>query len=270
MKVIRYLTILFFSVFLIYLYHTHKLGIYIHPRYFNFTLVMSVIAAIFSLLGLIVELKNSKLSIDLKYIIGLVISIYIASQVTIGYLLVLLFIFLNNRKNKLFKLGSISNLFVIIAISVMLVFPTKTLGSVTFDQRSIDLNTLNTTNEEKISFGIDSSKYNISDWIKSKSINPNLSEYVGKSVDVEGFVYKMDGYPKNTFLVARFVVTCCAVDARPIGLPVESKELENLKADDWIRVKGKFEIRTILDVEDIVIVPDSIEKVNMPSNPYLY
>ncbi len=48
------------------------------------------------------------------------------------------------------------------------------------------------------------------------------------------------------------------------------KKLENLKADEWIRVKGKFEVKNINGDRQNVIKPDSIEKIAQPADPYFY
>ncbi|MCM8817881.1 MAG: hypothetical protein NC915_00105 [Candidatus Omnitrophica bacterium] len=106
----------------------------------------------------------------------------------------------------------------------------------------------------------------------------------GKDVVVEGMVYKEN----EKFMLIRFLITCCAADATPLGIEVEYKgmkeepkdyeethpipkniefkEKEEFKNDDWVKVKGKVKIEN----DKIVIYAESIEKINQPIDPYLY
>lgn len=269
-KVLGFLTILILSIYTIYLYFTDKLSIYIHPRYFNFTLVMAIISGIFSLLGSVIEIRKVlKNNIEEKMIGSLFISLLVAFVNPVGYLLLLAIILLSFKKHSFFELKNFSSLFVIFFLLVILILPPKTLGSFTFDQRSIDLNSLTNLNSDSKTF-MDKSKYTMADWIKSKSINPNLSTYESEKVDITGFVFKDSSYPENVYLLARFVVTCCAVDARPIGIYFENTFNQELKSDEWLRVQGKFKVNKIGDVDDLVILPEKIEKISQPRDPYIY
>jgi len=111
-----------------------------------------------------------------------------------------------------------------------------------------------------------SNNYTIADWVGLFQIDPEPESYSGKSVNVIGFVQpQKDG----TFAVIRYVISCCIADATPIGIPVD-KKLGDLKPDDWIQVKGIFVVKTIDGSRQVVIKPDSIEKVTQPVEPYLY
>ena len=94
--------------------------------------------------------------------------------------------------------------------------------------------------------------------------------YVGKQVDVVGFVFHPEDAPAEVFYVSRFSVTCCAVDARPLGLPVYSPGWqEDFGEDSWVRVVGVF-TETEGDVpEPVLVTPESIESTEQPANPYV-
>jgi putative membrane protein len=105
----------------------------------------------------------------------------------------------------------------------------------------------------------------------SKSKPEEINE---KEVAVEGMVYK--GEEKEKFILIRFLITCCAADATPLGIEVEYKEekkeeeefviKEKFKNEDWIKVKGKAKI------EDgkVKIYAEEVEKIQPPTDPYLY
>ncbi|MCM8773101.1 MAG: TIGR03943 family protein [Candidatus Omnitrophica bacterium] len=85
-----------------------------------------------------------------------------------------------------------------------------------------------------------------------------------RDISVEGMVYKGEG--KEKFTLIRFLITCCAADATPLGIEVKYENIEELKNEEWVKVKGKVKI------EDgkIIIYAENIEKINPPSDPYLY
>ncbi len=113
---------------------------------------------------------------------------------------------------------------------------------------------------------VESTNYTIADWIKLLQIDPEPSNYEGRAVTVDGFIQpKENGY----FLVARFVLSCCIVDASPIGIYVNQK-LDDLQADEWVRVSGKFIVQEVDGKRVLAIDPDSIIKIPEPLNPYFY
>jgi len=89
----------------------------------------------------------------------------------------------------------------------------------------------------------------------------------GTLVSVEGLVFKKKGGPPDKFILIRFLITCCAADATPLGIEIISEEaVENLKQDTWIKVKGKVEIEN----KKPKIISEKIEKTKSPSDSYLY
>ncbi|MCM8804404.1 MAG: hypothetical protein NC833_04025 [Candidatus Omnitrophica bacterium] len=77
-------------------------------------------------------------------------------------------------------------------------------------------------------------------------------------------VYKGEG--KEKFMLIRFLITCCAADAIPLGVEVEYKNIEDLKNEDWVKIKGKVKIKD----GKVIICGENIEKIQPPTNPYLY
>lgn len=204
------------------------------------------------------------------------IALFVAGSVSI------ILIFNVPKPRKLVWDVSFKKLLVLICISAALiigiVIPKRALSSATALRRGSNQNSaVNNTfksSAELVNYLSSSSltgksitnTYNISDWIGLFQIDPEPETYKGKTVNVEGFVQpQRDG----TFMVTRFVISCCIADATPIGLLVDRK-LEHLKADDWVIVKGVFEVKTINGSRQDVIKPDSIELTSAPGDPYLY
>ncbi|MCM8803062.1 MAG: TIGR03943 family protein [Candidatus Omnitrophica bacterium] len=94
----------------------------------------------------------------------------------------------------------------------------------------------------------------------SKSKPDQIDE---KDVIVEGMVYKNEG----KFMLIRFLITCCAADATPLGVEIEyEEEKEEFKNDDWVKVRGKAKIEN----DKVKIIAEEIIKIEPLSDPYLY
>jgi uncharacterized repeat protein (TIGR03943 family) len=113
-------------------------------------------------------------------------------------------------------------------------------------------------------------KRTILDWVLLLLNDPDGVALVGEQADVTGFVYHGEGMDAETFLLCRFVVSCCAADAVPVILPVFWSGNGSLENDQWVEVSGHFEIRSIVDIPQPVLVADSVTVVEMPEMPYLY
>jgi len=84
-------------------------------------------------------------------------------------------------------------------------------------------------------------------------------------VTTEGIVYK-EGENSNSFTLIRFLITCCAAHATPLGIKVESEKSKEFKKDSWVKVYGKVEIKK----GKPAIIADNITLVPRPSDSYLY
>jgi uncharacterized membrane protein YcgQ (UPF0703/DUF1980 family) len=68
------------------------------------------------------------------------------------------------------------------------------------------------------------------------------------------------------------VVTCCAVDAQPIGVPVYHPGWQNeYKTDSWVTTTSGFHANPdAAGRESIVLIPDVITPTAQPAQPYVY
>ena len=107
------------------------------------------------------------------------------------------------------------------------------------------------------------------DWIRTLNVYPEPTAYEGQKVNLTGFVIHPPDFPPDYFVVSRFVITCCAADAYPVGLPVRLPEnATEYDADTWLKVEGEMGVTRLLDVRKLVIVAESLEEVPEPENPY--
>lgn len=272
------LTIMGFYGFSLYL--NKELSLYIHPRFFEESLLASIVAILIGVVSLMYffykhkselkvlkELINSRILI----IVLLVFLSFIFSSLFI-FIAALLVITPNKNLSKFLKNDLLGNSLVVGIILIGVTLPAKSLSSITASQRSIDLNSINltqSTNTILSNFNKSTSNYSLGDWIALINYNPDPLFYKDKDVKISGFIYKPDNISLlgNEVLIARFIVTCCAVDARPVGLRLSLSQDYEYKQDEWIEVQGKFNINS---ENQLFIEPTNIIKINQPENPYIF
>jgi uncharacterized repeat protein (TIGR03943 family) len=90
----------------------------------------------------------------------------------------------------------------------------------------------------------------------------------GQRAHLVGFVHRTQSLPPDRFLVGRFVVRCCAVDAVGISFPVRYDGAANLARDAWVEVDGSIHAATP-DANTPVVDADQVRLVAQPTQPYL-
>ncbi|MCC5898042.1 MAG: TIGR03943 family protein [Phormidium sp. BM_Day4_Bin.17] len=113
----------------------------------------------------------------------------------------------------------------------------------------------------------------IVDWTRTLSVYPEPDAYAGQPVDVKGFVVHPPNLDDNLMIVARFMITCCAADAYPVGLPVElpaGTSRNEFEPDSWLRIRGEMKSDRIEDRRQVVILAETLEPVPEPADPYGY
>ena len=160
----------------------------------------------------------------------------------------------------------------VVAIAGFLIPPQVFASSLSTDRPVTDF--LNLARNEPDSFraAIKPEDRTIVDWVRTLNVYPEPEAYEGEKVSVEGFVLYPPDLPESYLLVARFIITCCAADVYPVGLPVQleavAKKRSDYPVDGWIRIQGTMSTATINDQRKAVIRPQQIEAIPEPENPY--
>ena len=111
------------------------------------------------------------------------------------------------------------------------------------------------------------------DWIRTLNVYPEPDAYTGQPVKVQGFVVYPPNLPSQYLLISRFVITCCAADAYPVGLPVKlsNEDRKAYPADTWLEIRGKMITETLEKKRQLVIeATPPLKKIPAPANPYDY
>ncbi|HEV7949157.1 MAG TPA: TIGR03943 family protein, partial [Glaciihabitans sp.] len=114
--------------------------------------------------------------------------------------------------------------------------------------------------------------FTVLDWASLLRQTSDTAFYADKPVDVTGFITEDADDPDNVFYVSRFVITCCAVDAQPVGVPVYMPGWrDEMALDDWVQLTGQFVANpSTSSAQQIALAPESVTPVGEPSEPYLF
>jgi putative membrane protein len=120
------------------------------------------------------------------------------------------------------------------------------------------------------------------DWVRTINAYPEPDAYIGQTAKVTGFVIHSPNLPDNYLLIGRFVITCCAVDAYPVGIPVKlNSSRAAYPPDTWLEIEGKAIAENLTldrtnDKEEstqqrrLTIAATSLTKIPTPRDPYAY
>lgn len=217
---------------------TGQLGLYIHPRYFEFTVIMAVIASVLT----VAAFAMAPLPDAHEHRSGGGIRAALAAVVVVA------------------------------AAVALLALPPATLTSATATQRSINTSAVPAGRDTPVLVGGDTSQFTVKDWAVLLRQHPDHDFFEGRPIEVTGFVTASPDDPDNVFYVARFTVTCCAVDAQPVGVPVYLPGWsERFDPDQWVTATGVFEPNTgSTSAEALLLTPDDLVVTEQPDQPYVF
>ncbi len=98
----------------------------------------------------------------------------------------------------------------------------------------------------------------------------NLDKYIGKKIEVEGFVYRDEQFKGNEFALARMMMVCCAADMQTIGFLCSYQNIDQMQLDAWIKVYGTVEKGESDGSEIAMIKVEQVENTEKPEIDYVY
>jgi uncharacterized repeat protein (TIGR03943 family) len=229
-------------VAILWLAATGRLTLYVHPRYIIFTVVMAVVAGVL-VLAAVAILPGRRDEVDHDHGTP-------------------------TRRDR--ALGWFRLAVLIGAAFALLVVPPATLSPRMLQNRDVVSSgqRLDTKDVPKLQGG-DPATFSLRDWAALLQQGGGES-VLGQNVNVSGYV--LDQGDKDVFFIARMVITCCAVDAQPIGLPVYRPNWkEELRPSTWIAVQGTFVQATgRAERYPALIQIGTLTRIDEPDNPYAF
>lgn len=160
-----------------------------------------------------------------------------------------------------------------IPVVVGFLVPPQPLGANALENREVnvgDLASIAPPSSNETRMGVIGGERNIVDWLRAFQSEPDPAAFQGQEAHVIGFVYRDERFAEDTFMVGRFIVSCCVADAAPVGLIVRTQQAGDLESNQWIDVSGHFEAGEFDGFETPVLVADEIVLTEPPPQPYLY
>lgn len=221
-----------------------RLGLYIHPRYFAFAIIMAVLAAAVVLVSCALSGDDDHAQHD------------------------------HETESGPTRFWGGASVVVCVASAVaLLILPPTTLTTTTLVQRDLNGSAAALTEDAAVELtGGDASTFSVKDWASLLRQGAGPEFYAGKKARLTGFVTPDRDDPENVFYVARFVVTHCVVDAQPVGVPVYRPGWQDeFSRDSWVDASGGFAMNpSVASSEGIALIPEAVAAVPQPQQPYVY
>ena len=217
------------------------LGFYIHPRYNLFTLVMAAIGVSLMAIAFFVPTKGHSHA-GHKHVKGHSIMEWLS-------------------------LGLVA-----VVVAIAMVLPPTTLSSYTAENRSFGTVATSLAADaidvESTTSGFEN--LTVRDWASLLIQTQDPSFFRGKPFSALGTI--TDSGDPDVFFLTRFVVTCCAVDAQPVSIPVYYPGWsDEFAVDSWVTVNGGFQVLPqIAEPGNLAVVPGDIVEEEVPREPYLF
>jgi uncharacterized repeat protein (TIGR03943 family) len=149
--------------------------------------------------------------------------------------------------------------------------PPRPLGASAIENREVAVGRLNSAVAPKESALASSTRErNLLDWLMAFDAEPDPSIFVGQEAKVLGFVYRDGRFADDSFMISRFIVSCCVADATPVGLIVRWPDAATLERDQWVEVSGKFTAGEFDGQPTPVLVAEQLTPTDVPNQPYLF
>lgn len=103
-----------------------------------------------------------------------------------------------------------------------------------------------------------------------ESIDLYKRNFIGKKIQITGFVYRESPMDARQFAVSRLAMQCCSADALPYGVMVESSLTKSFPKDTWVRITGTIGMTNYNHHDIMKIDAENIEKVKASATPYVY
>jgi len=151
--------------------------------------------------------------------------------------------------------------------------PPQPLGAAALSNRQVNVTSSGSTMPAAVRAASQKSSIdkNVLDWSQMFKSTPDAAnKFAGEPVKVTGFVFRDERFAADQFLVTRFVVSCCVADGNVAGVVVQWQSAVDLPTDQWVEVSGKFAPGALAGETIPVVTAESVTKIPVPNQPYLY
>ncbi|NQX05340.1 TIGR03943 family protein [Rathayibacter sp. VKM Ac-2856] len=246
---------------------TGRLGLYIHPRYFEFSVILAAVAAVLLICAFAIvpgaeeEEGHGHGHGDADGHAEDRGDDHVEDHLHPA-----------PRRRWRAGLAALGSVAVIACAAVaLLIVPPAALTASTATQREVNTSAVDASVTAQAPTG-DTASFTVRDWATLLRQGASEQFLAGRTATVSGFVTPDASDPENVFYVARFIVTCCAVDAQPVGVPIHQPGWADTYTEgEWLEVTGGFGANpSVTSAEAVVLEPDTVVPIDEPAMPYVY
>ncbi|MUT66872.1 TIGR03943 family protein [Paenibacillus sp. NEAU-GSW1] len=96
------------------------------------------------------------------------------------------------------------------------------------------------------------------------------NNFIGKTIQISGFVYQEEDMKPGQFIVSRLAMQCCSADTEPYGILAVTNDGTALAEDTWVRVTGVLGETMYRDNKIMELSVQHIETIPAPESAYVY
>ncbi|WP_272495700.1 TIGR03943 family putative permease subunit [Bacillus pinisoli] len=101
-------------------------------------------------------------------------------------------------------------------------------------------------------------------------LDMNPDKFVGKKMEVIGFVFREEDFTEDQMVIARFGLSCCVADSSVYGTLSTGSVVKDLDNDQWVKVTGTLSKTEYNDWILPYLQIEEIELIEKPEQPYIY
>ena len=178
----------------------------------------------------------------------------------------------NPQHFSLFPPGWGSALFLVVALFGLQFTPQPFTSQTAIERGVTDTLTMTRSRPQAFRGASDPTQRSLVEWIRLLNVYPEPDAYTGQKVNLNGFVIHPPDSSPDYIAIGRFVITCCAADAYPVGLPVKltGGDRSQYPVDKWLQVEGEMITETLSGKRQLVIQASRLKEIAEPANPYDY
>lgn len=102
------------------------------------------------------------------------------------------------------------------------------------------------------------------------SLDMYQDQFIGKKVQISGYVYRLDEMSDRQFALGRFAMRCCVGDSIPLGILVETDDSKQWENDTYVVALGTIEHSSLDGKNVLSIDAKTIQSMPKPQDPYVY
>jgi uncharacterized repeat protein (TIGR03943 family) len=171
-------------------------------------------------------------------------------------------------------LGAATAVFCAAFALAFLILPPRAISAAVAEIRDVNASTLLTEPVDQtveLTADADYSTYGLREWASLLRQSTHPESLIATPFEAVGFVTPSEE-SEDSFVLTRFVVSHCAIDAQPVGVTVFSPGWdERFEVGSWVAVDGAFAVAPDASAgSPVSVAPASVDPMAEPDVPYEY